>query len=181
MSALAVPDPEASEIAQDRLSRDDWAALESLTDKQRAFVFEYMLDMNGTRAAQRAGYAGGDDALAVRGSMLMRHPVVNPLIRKLTAGTADEMGYTREWIIDRLEEIVSRVMEGVPKVHVTKDGDMFEVKDDEGNTVREWQPGAAKGALELLARLRGDMVERVEHDVRHVVVQVNGVDVEDLR
>jgi hypothetical protein len=35
--------------------------------------------------------------------------------------------------------------------------------------------------LALLAKLRGDLIERVEHDVRHVVVQVNGVDVEDLR
>ncbi len=178
MSAL-VPS-EASEIAQDLFSAADYEALEGLTVKQRAFVVEYPRDFNGTRAAERAGYQGNDESLAVTGARLLRHRQVNPLIRKLTAATADEMGITRESLIARIDEVASRAMAGAPKVHVTKDGDMFEVKDDEGNTITEWQPAAVTRALETLAKLRGDMIERVDVTQRTVEIRINGADLKDL-
>ena len=147
---------ESSEIAQIRLSVEDWKVLDSLTALQRAFVFEYIRDMNGTRAAKRAGYKGGDEVLAVKASELRKHPKVNPLIRKLTAATADEMGVTKEWIVARLEELAA-------------------------DAAMAGNHGAANSALRTLAQLRGDMIERVEHDHRIVQVVINDVSVEDLR
>ncbi len=156
MTALAVPDPDVQEIAQIRLSGEDWDDLNQLTGKQRAFVFEYVCDLNATRAAERAGYAGNENAWAVRGSMLLRHPTVNPLVRKLTAATADEMGYTREFILAKLEGVA---------LAATADG----------------QHAAATSAYRTMAQLRGDMIERVDMTSRQLVVHVNGVDVEDLK
>jgi hypothetical protein len=145
---------EGSEIAQFRFSEQDWKQLNSLTPLQRRFVLEYPKDFNAKAAAERAGYKGGAYAQANRGWELLRHPVVNPLIRKLTASTAEEMGITREWLLNEIQEVAS------------------EMRERGESSARE---------LALLAKLRGDLIERVEHDVRHVVVQVNGVDVEDLR
>ncbi len=180
MDSLAVPDTEAHQIAQFRLEAKDWDALGGLTGKQQAFVWEYLKDMNATRAADRAGYAGGEGKLAVRGHLLMRHPIVNPLIRKLTAATADEMGITREYVLSRIREVEQRIMAGAPKVHVTKDGDMFEVKDDAGNTIQEWSPQAATQALATLAKLRGDMIDRVDVTTRSIEIKINGTDLKDL-
>ena len=153
---LAVPDSEAREIAQIRLSGEDWEALNGLTGKQRAFVFEYLKDLNATRAAERAGYAGNDSALAVRGSMLRRHPVVNPLIRKLTAATADELGLTSEYI-------------------------MLQIEENAYAAALEGNHAAANAAWRTLAQLRGDMIERVDVTSRQLVVHVNGIEVEALK
>ena len=160
MSALAIPDPDVHQIAQDRLDGEDWAALESLTEKQRAFVLEYVIDLNATRAAQRAGYAGSKDgsdaAWGVRGSLMLRHPVISPLVRKLTAATADEMGYTREFILKRLEGVAEAA-------------------------TAEGQHATAASVYRTMAQLRGDMVERVQQDVRVLSVQLHNVDMEGLR
>ena len=53
--------------------------------------------------------------------------------------------------------------------------------DDEGNVIREWSPHGAAKALELIARLRGDMIERRQVDVRTVAITINDVEMEDLR
>ena len=42
-------------------TRPDWAA--GLPDRQRCFVEEYLVDLNGTQAAIRAGYAETDAAV----------------------------------------------------------------------------------------------------------------------
>ena len=149
----------------------------SCTPKQRAFIAEYPKDMNATLAAKRAGYAGDDNALAVQGSRLIRHHKANPLIRKLTAATADEMGITREYLLDRIDAVATRAQEGAPKI--LANGTV--AKDDEGNVIYEWSPQGAARALELLAKLRGDMIERKEVDVRVVELRVNGVEMGDLR
>lgn len=44
-----------------------------LTGKQARFVAEYIICMNATEAARRAGYAGDDNALAAAGSRLLRN------------------------------------------------------------------------------------------------------------
>jgi phage terminase small subunit len=44
----------------------------ALSAKQKAFINEYLSDFNATRAAQRAGYGGDDNTLAVTGSRLLR-------------------------------------------------------------------------------------------------------------
>ena len=53
-----------------------------LTNKQRAFINEYFLDFNGTRAAERAGYKGNDATLAVVASENLKKPRIREHIRK---------------------------------------------------------------------------------------------------
>jgi phage terminase small subunit len=47
--------------------------LNGLTDKQKAFIDEYFVDFNATRAAERAGYRGDENTLAATGSRLLRN------------------------------------------------------------------------------------------------------------
>ncbi len=179
---LAVSDTESSEIAQIRLSEEDWVQLNGLTVKQRAFVFEYPKDFNGTRAAERAGYAGREAALAVRGSMLLRHPKVNPLIRKLTAATADEMGITREYLLAKIDEVAELTLRGEPYMLEREDGTLVAVTDANGDQVYyNRSPQNTLKAMELLAKLRGDMIERSEVTTRSIEIRINDVDLEDLR
>ncbi len=51
-------------------------ATDGLTAKQRRFVDEYIVCLNGTEAARRAGYEGDDATLAVTASRLLRNAKV---------------------------------------------------------------------------------------------------------
>ena len=148
-------DSDFDAIAAVRFTEEDWTALGRLTQLQQRFILEYPRDFNGTAAAGRAGYQGGANALNVRASTLLRHPVAGRLIRKLCAATADEMGLTREWIMNTLQGLAN-----------------------EARADGAWQSSAK--AVELIARLRGDMIERKQVHVRTVAITINGVDMEDL-
>lgn len=56
---------------------------DELTGLQWAFVWEYVKDFNGTRAAERAGYEGDDNVLAVQASKLLRIAKVQEAIRDI--------------------------------------------------------------------------------------------------
>lgn len=64
-----------------------------LTNKQRAFIEEYLVDFNATRAAERAGYSGDDTVLASVGCENLRKPKIAERIAqrmRAKAMTADE-------------------------------------------------------------------------------------------
>lgn len=66
----------------------------ALRDKQAAFVNEYLIDFNATRAAQRAGYEGNDATLASVGWENLRKPEIADAIKKRlseVAMTSDEV------------------------------------------------------------------------------------------
>jgi hypothetical protein len=44
-----------------------------LTNKQKAFIEHYLESWNATRAAEKAGYGGDDNALAAAGSRLLKN------------------------------------------------------------------------------------------------------------
>ncbi|MCP4205907.1 MAG: terminase small subunit [Shimia sp.] len=151
------PAPVPAELTEEEAAH--LAAVDRLTRKQKAFIDEYVIDYNATRAAERAGYENkSDKALGVQGWKLLRHPVVGPEIRRRGRATADELGITSEYVLVRLRDMVERWANG----------------DDDS-------PFAARAALELIGKLRGDMIERVQAEVKVLSVQLNDVNMEDLR
>ena len=89
---------------------------------------------------------------------MLRHPVIGPEIRERGRATADELGITKEYVLVKLRDMVERWANGT---------------DD--------SPQSAARALELIGRLRGDMIERVQAEVKVLSVQLNNVNMEDLR
>lgn len=59
-----------------------------LSGKQKAFVNHYLTDFNATRAAERAGYKGNDNTLAVTGYDLLRNPKIEEVISKRLSAQA---------------------------------------------------------------------------------------------
>ena len=72
-----------------------------------------------------------------------------------SASDAEVLGITRGWILAELREVLEQAK-------------------DHGKL------GPANRALELLAKLRGDMIARTESTVEAVHLVINGVNVEDL-
>ena len=77
------------------------------------------------------------------------------MIKERGASDAEILGITRGYILTELRDVLEQAKE---------DGKL----------------GPANRALELLAKLRGDMIERSEARVQAVHLVINDIDVEDL-
>ena len=71
-----------------------------LTDKQKAFVAEYLVDLNGTQAAIRAGYSR-DSARQIASENLSKPDIAEAIDKAL----AERGGVTRTRIVDELARI----------------------------------------------------------------------------
>lgn len=66
--------------------------MSELTEKQKRFCQEYVIDLNATQAAIRAGYS--EDTADVQGSRLLGNVKVENLIKELQSDKSDELNIT---------------------------------------------------------------------------------------
>jgi phage terminase small subunit len=114
-----------------------------MTRKQKLFVSEYLIDMNATRAAERAGYS--KKALGVIGHDLLKHPNVKKAIDDEIEARKSRNQITADYVLTRLRENVERAMQEKP------------VLNSEGEQTGEfkYEGAVANKALELLGRHLG--------------------------
>lgn len=74
-----------------------------MTPKQQRFVEEYLIDLNATQAAIRAGYAAKD--ADVQGPRLLGNVGVAEAIEKAQDKRAGKVGIDAEYVLNRLVEI----------------------------------------------------------------------------
>ena len=158
----------------------------TLSKKQQAFVSEYLTDFNATRAAERAGYKGSDNTLAVTGHDLLRNPKIEEAVRqrlKEKAMLADEvLMRLAEQARANLADFLTRRQEGGPLVidldqaallgklhlvkkvkqrsyhHLNEDGEVTSIEAQAEVELHDPQK-----ALELLGKHHGLFKEQVEH------------------
>lgn len=129
-----------------------------LNARQRAFVRAYTSGKtlgNGTRSAEKAGYNGSDETLAVTAHDLLKHPKVAEAIASREQDADDAS------IADRYEreQFLAAVMRGeVTEAPVEDDDDGYSLPPKP-------QPVAMRDrlkAVELLGKMGGDFIERRE-------------------
>ncbi|RBO91043.1 terminase small subunit [Pseudochrobactrum asaccharolyticum] len=158
-----------------------------LTAKQERFVSEYLIDLNATQAAIRAGYS--ERTAEQQGYQLLQKTSVAEAISKAQNKTATKLEITKERIIEELAKIAFADMRKAVKWGPTQntkemiDGtvvvssgvtliDSNEIDDDTAAAVSEvanTREGVKiklhdkKSALVDLAKMLGFMVEKHEH------------------
>ncbi len=110
----------------------------ALRDKQAAFVDEYLIDFNATRAAERAGYTGNVNTLAVTGYDLLRNPKIAEVIRQRLS----ERAMSADEVLTRLADQARGNM------------DDFVHFDDNGNPTFDLQAASVDGKLQLAKKLK---------------------------
>lgn len=130
-----------------------------LTDKQAAFVREYLVDMNATQAAIRAGYSGKSAARI--GVELLNKTHIAQAVGAAQAKRARRVEVTQDYVISNLVEIVERTMQRAP-VTDRKGG---QVTDEDGRAVWCFDAKGANKALELLGKHLGIFTDKVRAEV----------------
>lgn len=116
-----------------------------LTDKQRKFCDEYLIDLNATQAAIRAGYS--EKTAKEIGCENLTKPNIQEYLQKRKADRIERVELTQDFVIKELMDIVSvnatdyaRVVEKQARVDVN--GVSVPLEDEDGNplTYRTVEP-----------------------------------------
>ena len=82
---------------------------EGLNPKQKRFILEYVKDLNGTKAAIRAGYSKtGAKMQAIR---MLRDVTVSAEIAKLISEQNERRKIDADFVLDTIHEILTRCMD----------------------------------------------------------------------
>ena len=138
-------------------TREGGAAMprtQKLTPKQARFVAEYLVDLNATQAAIRAGYSRKTaDSI---GLQLLRKTQVASAIQKAQEDRARRVEITQDEIIRDIMEVRDRCMQRAPVVDMKG----RQVQDEEGNNLWAFNSRDALKALELLGKHKGMFADR---------------------
>ncbi len=114
----------------------------SLTPKQQRFVAEYLVDLNATQAAVRAGYSE-KTAYSV-GHENLKKPEVAAAIQEAMEARSQRTEIAQDWILEQLKLVYEASIEARP------------VYDKNGKEKGfSFNPAAANRALELLGKHQG--------------------------
>ncbi|MBY5917339.1 terminase small subunit [Rhizobium leguminosarum] len=156
----------------------------ALSAKQKRFVAEYLIDLNATQAAIRAGYS--KKTATVQASRLLTNAKVQEELSKQQSKVAERLEITKERIVDELAKIGFANM--LDYMRAGPDGDPYldfsgltrdqaaalsevtveDFKDGRGEEARDvrrvkFKLHDKKGALVDLAKMLGFIIEKHEH------------------
>ena len=120
---------------------------DKLTPKQQAFVEEYMIDLNATQAAIRAGYS--PRTAEVQGPRLLGNVRVSAAIAELKEARSERLQIDADWVLRRAVEVYRRVTQ---EIRPALDRNGQQLYDDGGSPLYKFDAAAALRALELVGR-----------------------------
>ena len=124
-----------------------------LTAKQEQFCLEYMIDLNATQAAIRAGYSA--KTADVIGCENLVKPNIASRIAEMQAERKERTIVDADFVITSLVEVAKRCMQAEPVMARTADG-----MEETGEY--KFEHSGANRALELLGKNIGMFVDRKE-------------------
>lgn len=130
-----------------------------LTDKQKEFVRQYLVDLNATQAAIRAGYSV--KTAYRQGADLLQKTSIREAIEKAQAKRARRVEVTQDYVLSNLVEVVERTMQRAP----VTDRKGEQVTDEEGRVVWTFDAKNANRALELLGKHLGIFTDKIRAEV----------------
>jgi phage terminase small subunit len=125
---------------------------DKLTEKQKRFADEYLVDLNAKQAAIRTGYSA--KTAEQQASRLLSNVKVQEYIQNKQKKLEIKTELTTQWVLDNLKTVAERCMQAEPLYN--KDGDIVEYTFQ--------APGANK-ALELIGKHLGMFTDKIEQKI----------------
>lgn len=127
---------------------------DKLTPKQSAFVHEYLVDLNATQAAIRAGYSA--KTACEQASRLLADVKIAEAVKAAMDARAERTEITADYVLDGIKSLVERCIQAEA------------VKDNQGNLTGEYKFEAASAlrGYELLGKHLGLFPNKVDVSVK---------------
>jgi phage terminase small subunit len=97
--------------------------MNELTDKQKRFCEEYIIDLNATQAAIRSGYS--EDSARQIASENLSKPDIQEFIQALKDKRSEILQLDAQWVLKRLKEISDRCMQAEPVMRYDSESGMM--------------------------------------------------------
>lgn len=117
-----------------------------MTPRQELFVAEYLVDLNATQAAIRAGYSAKTASRI--GPELLGKTCVAEAIQTALEQRKRSTGITAEYVVEGLREVAERCLQRAPVL--SRKGE--QIQDENGCDVWAFDSNGANRALELLGK-----------------------------
>lgn len=110
------------------INEEERSLIEGFTDKQIAFCQEYLIDLNATQAAKRAGYSP-KSAREMASVMLSKHNI-NAYISYLKRERAKRVSVDADWVLNQLVSIAGANISNF----INEDGTIVNIKELDHDT-----------------------------------------------
>ena len=127
-----------------------------LTDKQRKFVSEYLVDLNATQAAIRAGFS--EKTAGSMAQKLVAKSHIQEAIKAAQSQREKRTLVTVDYVVSSLREVAERCLQKSPVTNAKGK----QVQDEQGRDVWKFDSAGANRALELLGKHVNAFGERKE-------------------
>ncbi len=131
-----------------------------LTPKQERFVDEYLVDLNATQAAIRAGYS--KKTAEQQGYQLLQKTSVLAAIQEAKSKRSERTEITQDWVLQTLVETVERCRQAAPVLDKKGDPVFVETASGDVAPVYRFVPAAVLKGVELAGKHLGMFVDRKE-------------------
>lgn len=135
--------------------------MQDLPAKHELFAKEYLIDMNGTNAAIRAGYA--PNSAHVAASRLLKNDKVSSRIKQLLAEKTEELDISAKYVLETIKETVERCRQHAPVLDKKGEQVLVETEEGELSAAFQFQPIAVMKGCELLGKHLKLFTDKVEH------------------
>lgn len=129
---------------------------DKLTPKQQRFVEEYLLDLNGTQAAIRAGYS--EKGARTEAARLLANADISQAIAEKRAELSKKTALDAEWVLRNLQRVAERAMQQEPVMEFN-----YQTRSMEPTGEYQFDSSGANRALELVGKHLGMFTDK--HDV----------------
>lgn len=116
-----------------------------LNDKQELFAREYIIDLNATQAAIRAGYS--ENAARTQGARLMANDNILTRITELNSERMQRVQIDADYVLRQAVKLHERCMQEIEPI---SDRRGEELKDEQGRTIYNFDAKGAAAALKLV-------------------------------
>lgn len=125
--------------------------------RQQLFIDEYLVDLNATQAAIRAGYSSR--TAYSQGSRLMKDVEIHARIEELKKTRADRLNLDAYWVLKRLMDISDRSMQAEPVMEFDYDAQELVPTGE-----YEFDSSGANRSTELIGKHLGMFKETIKHE-----------------
>jgi phage terminase small subunit len=133
-----------------------------LNEKQKRFVEEYLVDLNATQAAIRAGYSS--KTARQIGEQNLSKLDIQEAIQKSVKERSERTQITSDWVLNQLVEVSQRCMQKTPvMIFDREEKEYVQATNEEGEGIWTFNAMGANKSLELIGKHLGMFVEKHEH------------------